>query len=90
MLLAGACGDADGGRPPVEAQDAIRAVAETIAPCVHDAKRAMERVSVVQFEGVEGSMMVTLSDGAAFSVGGGSAEPQPANTQAESLLAACP
>lgn len=87
--LFSACG-ADGEGPPAAAEDSIRAVVAAIAPCVEDSQAVMAGVSVVSSEDDPGAMIVTLSQGAVFSVSDGSSDLQPVNDQAESLLASCP
>ena len=87
-MVAG-CGGADDERPPAAAEDSIRTVAAAIAPCVDDARAAMAGVSVAQSDSDPNEMVVTLKDGAAFSVVEGS-PPEAVNAEAESLLASCP
>lgn len=89
-LAMGACGGGAAERPPAAAEDSIRSVAAAIAPCVDDPRAAMAGVSVAQSDDDPRAMVVTLAEGAAFSVTEGSSEPEAANAAAEALLAACP
>ena len=88
-MVAG-CGGADDERPPAAAEGSIRTVAAAIAPCVEDPQETMAGVSVAQSEDDPNEMVVTLEDGAAFSVIDGASQPEAVNAQAESLLATCP
>lgn len=87
LLVGAGCGDEE--RPPQEAEGAIASVATAIAPCVEDPQAAMSGVSASQNEDDPSAMVVTLADGAAFSVVEGS-QPEAVNAEAESLLASCP
>lgn len=88
FIVGAACGD-DEEKPPEVAEGAITSVATAIGPCVDDSEAAMSGVSVSQDEDDPNALVVTLADGASFSVVEGSA-PEAANAEAESLLASCP
>ena len=89
-VMVAACGGTEDERPPAAAEGPIRAVAVAIAPCVDDPRDAMAGVSVAQSDNDPNVMVVTLADGAAFSVIDGASQPEAINAQAESLLASCP
>lgn len=88
FVVGAGCGG-DDEKPPQEAGGAIASVATAIGPCVEDPEAAMSGVSVSQDADDPSAMVVTLADGAAFSVVEAS-PPEAANAEAESLLASCP